>query len=180
MLRKILIFGVIGGVIAGAPMLALTATSGSMTIYEGGHLLGYATMLVALSTIFIAIKRQRDVDGGGVIRFWPAVGLGLAISLVASLFYAAAWELTMMLAKDDFMAIYSAAQLADLKAKGASPEKIAATAAEMAKWADIYKNPFIRFLITMTEILPVGVLVTGVSAALLRNSRFLPTRTAAA
>eukprot|EP01030_Chromulinospumella_sphaerica_P019231 gene19231-19115_t len=179
MLRKILIFGVIGGLIAGGPMLVLTATSGTKALYEGGHLLGYATMLVALSTVFIAIKRQRDVDGGGVIRFWPAVGLGLAISLVASLFYAAAWELAMMISQDDFMAIYSAAQLAELKAKGAPPEKIAATAAEMAKWADLYKNPFIRFPMTMSEILPVGVLVTGVSAALLRNSRFLPARQAA-
>jgi hypothetical protein len=84
-----------------------------------------------------------------------------------------------MISQDDFMAIYSAAQLAELKAKGASPEKIAATAAEMAKWAELYKNPLFRFPMTMTEILPVGVLVTGVSAALLRNSRFLPARQAA-
>lgn len=51
MLRKILIFGVIGGLIAGGPMLVLTATSGTKALYEGGHLLGYATMLVALSTV---------------------------------------------------------------------------------------------------------------------------------
>ncbi|WGM37539.1 DUF4199 domain-containing protein [Caulobacter sp. NIBR1757] len=180
MLRRILFFGAIAGVIAGAPMLVMTAISGGKTLYEGGVYLGYATMLVALSTVFVAIKRRRDVEGGGVIRFWPAVGLGLGISLVASLFYAAAWELTQAMSQVDFSTVYADNLLADLKAKGAPPEKIASTAAEMARWAELYKNPLIRIPMTMSEILPVGVLVTFVSAALLRNSRFLPARQAAA
>ena len=57
-----------------------------------GVALGYLIMLVALSTVFVAIKRRRDTALGGAIRFWPAFGMGLAISLVASLFYVVAWE----------------------------------------------------------------------------------------
>ena len=68
-----------------------TALGGGETLHQGGEILGFATMLIAFSTVFIGIKRHRDVDGGGVIRFWPAVGLGLGISLVASLF-ACAWS----------------------------------------------------------------------------------------
>ena len=179
MLRKILFFGVVGGVIVGAPMLALTALGGGETLPQGGQILGFATMLIAFSTVFIAIKRQRDVDGGGVIRFWPAVGLGLGISLVASLFYVLSWELTQMISHADFWTVYSEGTLAKLKAEGASPQKIAAATAEMARWAELYKNPLIRMMITLSEVLPIGVLVTGVSAALLRNSRFLPARAAA-
>lgn len=41
-----------------------------------GVVLGYLTMLIALSAVFVAIKRHRDADLGGVIRFWPAFGLG--------------------------------------------------------------------------------------------------------
>lgn len=178
MLRKILFFGVIGGVIVGAPMLALTAITGGEKPLAGGQIIGFATMLIAFSTVFIAIKRQRDVDGGGVIRFWPAVGLGLGISLVASLIYVLSWELTQMISRADFWTVYSEGTLAKLRAEGASPQKIAAAAADMARWAELYRNPLIRMMITLSEVLPIGVLVTGVSAALLRNSRFLPARQA--
>jgi hypothetical protein len=178
MLRNILIFGVIGGVIVGTPMVLMTALSGGKALYEGGMVMGYTIMLIALSTVFIAIKRQRDINGGGVIKFWPALGLGLGITLVASVFYSAAWELAQAISQVDFTSVYAAAQIEELKAKGASPEKIAATAAEMAKFAEWYKNPLYRIPMTLVEILPVGVLVSVVSAALLRNSRFLPARKA--
>ncbi|MBA8886352.1 hypothetical protein FHW12_000543 [Dokdonella fugitiva] len=39
-----------------------------------------------------------------------------------------------------------------------------------------YANPFYRLPMTFAEIFPVGVLVSLVSAALLRNPRFLAQR----
>ena len=180
MFRNILIFGVIGGIVVGAPMVLLTALSGGKTLFEGGMVLGYAIMLIALSTIFIAIKRQRDVNGGGVIRFWPALGMGLAITVIATVFYAAAWELAQAISGVDFPTVYGNAMIEKLQAKGASPEKIAAMRAEMAQFAVQYRNPLFRIPMVMVEILPVGVLVSVVSAALLRISRFLPARRAAA
>jgi hypothetical protein len=39
-----------------------------------------------------------------------------------------------------------------------------------------YANLLYRLSMTFTEILPIGVLVSLASAALLRNSRFLPMR----
>lgn len=179
MLRNLLVFGVIGGIIVGTPMVLMTALSGGKTLYEGGMVMGYTIMLIALSTVFIAIKRQRDINGGGVIRFWPALGLGLGISLVAGIFYVVSWELAQAISQVDFTSVYSAAMIEDLKAKGASPAKIAAATAEMAKFGEMYRNPLFRIPMTLVEILPVGVLVSVVSAALLRNSRFLPARRAA-
>jgi hypothetical protein len=37
-----------------------------------------------------------------------------------------------------------------------------------------YANPLFRLPMTFVEIFPVGLLVSAVSAGLLRNSRFLP------
>ncbi len=178
MLRNILIFGAIGGLIVGAPLFLMTVFTGAEMMVDGGMALGYTIMLIALSTIFIAIKRQRDVDGGGVIKFWPALGLGLGISLVAGLFYVIAWELALAISNIDFPAAYAAATLENLREKGASPEKIAAAMAEMQMVKDVYANPLMRIPMTLVEILPVGILVSVVSAALLRNSRFLPARAA--
>ena len=53
---------------------------------------GYLVMLVALSLIFVGVKRYRDSQCGGVINFGPAFVLGLAIAAVAALVYALVWE----------------------------------------------------------------------------------------
>ena len=45
-----------------------------------------------------------------------------------------------------------------------------------AAFAKNYANPLYRLPITFVEMFPVGVLISLVSAALLRNSRFLPAR----
>ena len=39
-----------------------------------------------------------------------------------------------------------------------------------------YRNPLFRMLVTLSEIFPVGLLVSLVSAALLRFPGFLPRR----
>ncbi|HEU5397909.1 MAG TPA: DUF4199 domain-containing protein, partial [Gammaproteobacteria bacterium] len=80
MLRLIVRYGLIGGLIVGVPLYAMTLTPNTYPGGAWGYAVGYLTMLVGLSTIFIAIKKHRDTDLGGVIRFWPALGLGLGIS----------------------------------------------------------------------------------------------------
>ena len=76
-----------------------------------------------------------------------------------------------------FMADYANSVVAAAKADGASSAEIAKMQADMAGFAKSYENPVYRFLITLSEIAPVAILVTLLSAALLRNRRFLPART---
>lgn len=176
MLRTILIFGLLAGLIVAVPMMLLL---GKTEFGEGDHgahsmLTGYALMLLAFSMIFIGVKRRRDRELGGVIRFLPALLAGLGISVVASLIYVIGWEITLASTDYAFMADYTAAMLEAEKAKGASPAVLAAKAAEFARMTEDYKNPFYRLPLTFVEIFPVGLIVSLVSAALLRNSRFMP------
>ena len=176
MLRTILIYGVIAGVIVGVPMFIGTVLVEGHAPTSISMAIGYAIMLVALSTVFLAIKRQRDTAGGGVIKFWPALGMGLGISLIAGVFYVATWELTQALTGADFITEYASTVIAEKQAAGAGAAEIAATRAQMDQFAVQYQNPLFRLPMTFVEIFPVGVLVSIVSAALLRNSRFLPAR----
>ena len=173
-MKRILTYGVIAGLIAGGSLSAFTVLLKDHG--TGGMVLGYLTMLVALSTVFIAIKRRRDIDGGGVIRFWPAFGMGVGITLVAAVFYVAAWEITQAMTHMDFANDYSRSVLESARAKGASAAELARMSAEMEGFRTMYANPLYRWGMTAVEILPVGLLVSLVSAALLRNSRFLPAR----
>lgn len=171
MLRTILIFGTIGGLIAGSVLsIVVLNFEGATGAY--GMAIGYCIMLIGLSMIFLAIKRQRDVEQGGVIRFWPALGLGLGISLVAGIVYALCWDAALgMIGIDAFIDKFAESQV-----RGLNGPALARAQAEVEAFRTSYHNPLFRLPMTFVEIFPVGVLVSLVSAALLSNSRFLPAR----
>ncbi len=178
MLSKILTYGTIAGLIVGTGMFAFTLPN-----LQSGHSdapymmgIGYLMMLVALSAVFVAVKRHRDIALGGIIKFWPAFGLGLGISFVASVFYALAWDAALAITHMDFAGDYAKGTIAEAVAKGASPDALAKVAADMAKFQSDYANPLYRLPMTFVEMFPVGVLVSLVSAGLLKNNRFLAVR----
>ena len=175
MLRTILKYGVIGGVVVAIPTFTIPVQFRHNIPDSLAMAIGYTTMLVALTAVFLGIKHQRDVQGG-VIKFLPALGLGLAISLVASLFYVLAWELVLAVTHMDFAGNYAGSVIAHAKAKGLSGAALEKLIAQMDDFRRSYANPAYRMTMTFTEIAPVGVLVSLISAGLLRNSRFLPAR----
>ena len=176
MLRTILKYGLIAGLVVGGFEFATFVLFSGMPPLKYGMVVGYTTMLIALSAVFVGIKRHRDVDRGGVIGFWPALGVGLGISFIAGIFYVAAWEAVQSMMHMDFASSYAQAIIASQKAKGASAEALAKLTTEMEAFKVQYANPMYRLPMTFAEIFPIGVLVSLVSAGLLRNSRFLAVR----
>ena len=176
MWRTILKYGVIAGIVVGVLMFVTFGAFDGLPPLKYGMAIGYTTMLIALSAIFVGIKRHRDVDRGGVIGFWPALGIGLGISFIAGVFYVVSWEVLQAAMNMDFAGAYSKAILAQEAANGASAEALAKMTAEMDAFKVQYTNPLFRLPMTFAEIFPVGVLVSLISAGLLRNSRFLPAR----
>ncbi|MGA9343050.1 MAG: DUF4199 domain-containing protein [Rhodanobacteraceae bacterium] len=176
MFRTILKYGLIAGlVVAAFEVVTFVAFSG-MPPLKYGMVIGYTTMLIALSAVFVGIKRHRDIDRGGVIGFWPALGVGLGVSFIAGILYVIAWEVVQAMTHMDFASSYAQSIIASEKAKGASAEALAKLTADMETFKIQYANPLYRLPMTFAEIFPVGVLVSLISAGLLRNSRFLAAR----
>ena len=175
MSRIILYFGIVAGLVVAIPMCLMVANAepGSAAT---SHFTGYLVMLLALSLVFVGVKRLRDRELGGAIRFVPALLAGLGISAVASVIYVIGWEITLAVTDFAFIDSYSTAAVEAARAKGASAAEIEELAARMDEFRRQYANPFFRMPVTFVEIFPVGVLVSLISAALLRNSRFLPAR----
>jgi len=176
MLRYSLIYGVVAGALVGVPLSIVTLTMSGQAMMQYGMLIGYLIMLVALSAIFVAIKRHRDVDLGGAIRFWPALALGLGVSVVAGVIYVIVWDASCAIAHADFAGAYARATIAEQEAKGVSGPALERLRAEMELFKVQYANPLYRWPMTFAEIFPVGVIVSLVSAGLLRSSRFMPAR----
>lgn len=169
------VYGGIAGAIAIALISAMIGLH--LTAHDSAAMwVSYLIMLIALSLIFVGVKRYRDVECGGVIRFGRAFLLGLGIAAVAGLIYAAGWEVFTAASGYDFMAEYSASILERMRADGATAAAIEAQAAELRGFAESYRNPLFRVPMVFLEIFPVGLLVALVSAGLLRNPRVLPAR----
>jgi hypothetical protein len=175
-MRKIVItYGLISGaIITCLFLLSLYLWSKGVINFDNGEYFGYGSMLVALSMVFFGIKSFRDNQNGRSIGFWKAAQVGILITLLASFVYAAGWEVYMQTNPEmNFIAEYSEHYINKLKEKGASQEEIEKTTRDMASMQEMYKNPVIRFGMTLMEILPVGIIVTLVSAAILRKKEVL-------
>jgi hypothetical protein len=172
MLRNSLVFGGIGGAIVIGITMALIVTG--INGHHASVWLGYLVMLFGLSMIFFGIKRYRDGELGGVIRFVPALLLGLAIAVVASLIYTLVWEAYLAATHYAFIDQYTASVLAAARAKGVSRAALQAQIAQMETLKRQYANPLFRLPMTFLEIFPVGLIITLISAALLRNPKVLP------
>jgi hypothetical protein len=171
-MRYVLVYGGIAGAIAAGVIVATIALD--LPSHATSEWIGYLVMLLALSLIFVGVKRYRDLECGGVIRFGRAFGLGLGIAAIAGLIYAAVWEIYLAASGWDFMRDYAGSVVEGMRAKGAPAAAIDAKIAEMRGLAEMYRDPLFRIPMTFAEIFPVGLLVALVSAALLRNPRLLP------
>ena len=171
-------YALIYGGIAGA--IAISIITATIAMHLPSHatsmVVGYLVMLTSLSLIFVGVKRYRDIECGGVIRFGRAFALGLGMAVVAGLVYAIGGELYVAASGHDYMAEYTASILDGMRAEGATPAAIAAKAAEMRDFAESFRNPLFRMPLIFVEIFPVGLLVALVTAALLRNPKLLPAR----
>lgn len=175
-MRKVVFtYGLISGaIIICFMLLSMYLWEKGIINFDNGELIGYGSMLVALSMVFFGVKSFRDNQIRKSIGFWKGVQVGILISLLASFVYAAGWEVYMQTKpQNNFIDKYAEHHIDKLKSNGSPQDVIDKTVSEMESMKEMYKNPLIRFGMTLMEILPVGILVTLLSAAILRRKEIL-------
>lgn len=180
MKKVVLTFGLIAGlIIAGLVWITALLVERNAIGFDRLEFVGYASMIVALSMVFFGIKSYRDNAAGGTLRFWKGVQVGVLISLIAGVLYwagAISYGITNPGFDERFMKQFSELKVGKLQTQGAPPEQIEKAKAEVEMMQGLFKNPVLFFLVCMMEILPVGLLVTLISAGLLRKRELLPAR----
>jgi Protein of unknown function (DUF4199) len=172
MKKNIIIYGLIAGIVVSIPMLFMANSTTNATgnvDFDKSMLIGYTSMLIAFSLVFVGIRNYRDKYNGGVIRFGKAFTIGMMIVLIASTFYVVAWLVDYFYFIPDFAEKYAGHMLDKLKASGASQIEIDMQTKEMANFAKLYKNPLYNAMMTYAEVLPVGLIVTLISSFILKR-----------
>jgi hypothetical protein len=178
MKKVVLTFGLIAGLIIGG-LVWVTAVLVDRGVIGFNRLefVGYASMLIALSMVFFGIKSYRDNSAPRTLKFWKGVQVGVLISVIASVLYwggAISYGIVNPGFDERFMKQFTELKVVKLQEQGAPQAQIDAAKAEVDMMAGLFKNPVLFFLVCMMEILPVGIIVTLVSAALLGKKEVLP------
>lgn len=173
MKRVVWVFGLLAGAVLSVMMVVNIAFIDRIG-FGTAEAIGYTTMVIAFLMVFFGIRSYRDNIYGGAITFWKAVGVGALITLVASVCYVTTWEVIYYWFAPDFVEKYGAYVLAQAREAGATEQELATKAAEMARFREMYKNPLINAGITFIEVFPIGLVVTLISAAILRRARTTP------
>ena len=172
MKKNIIVYGLIAGAVVSVLMLSsvnyLSHCEGNVD-YGTSMLIGYASMLIAFSLVFVGIRNYRDKHNQGVISFGKAFKIGIMIVLIASTMYVIAWLIDSAYFIPDFAEKYSSQMLDKLKASGASQIEIEKQTKEMASFVSMSKNPFFNAMMAYIEILPVGLVVTLISSLILKR-----------
>jgi flagellar biosynthesis protein FliQ len=165
MKKNNLVFGIIAGMIVSVMMVFSVSRTYTTGDFAPSIVIGYTSMIVAFSLIFVGMRNYRDKFNNGVITFGQAFRTGLYITLIASTMYVVAWLIMYYAFVPDFMDKYSEYALRESAAAGEGPEKIE----EVQTMRDLYRNPLMVILFTYMEILPVGLVISLISALILKK-----------
>ena len=168
MKKTILTFGLISGAIS-ALMMWATLPFAERIGMDRGYVIGYTTIVLSFLLVYFGIRSYRDNVGGGQITFSKAFVVGLSITLISCICYVVSWEILYYNFMPDFMDKYAAHAVQKLQASGASAAAVQAQVQKMEKFKQMYANPLINAAMTFIEPFPVGLVITLISAAILRK-----------
>jgi len=170
MKKTVLTFGLIAGLIISVLM------GGSLLMADrigSGHsmALGYTIMVASFLLIYFGIRSYRDNNLGGQISFGRAFACGILIALITTVCYVAMWEVLYFKFMPNFMDGYFAAQIHKVQSSGLDPATTATQVAAIQRSQRLYQNPIVNMAYTFLEPLPVGLIITLISAGVLRRKR---------
>jgi hypothetical protein len=168
MKKTVLTFGLISGALCSL-LMAATVPFADKIGFDRSEFLGYTVIVLSFLLVFFGIRSYRDSTGNGHITFGKAFGVGISITLITCIFYVVTWEVIYFNFLPDFMDKYGAYMIEKARAAGASAAAIQAQLEQLKKYKEMYDNPLINAAMTFIEPFPVGLLITLISAAVLRK-----------
>jgi len=167
MKRTVLTFGLISGAVSSLMML------GSIPLmhrigFDHGLVVGYTAIVLSFLLVFFGIRSYRE-QAGGAITFGRAFNVGILITLISCVFYVATWQLIYFKLQPGFMDTWAASAVEKVRADGGTSEAVEATRRQMQSFKEAYDNPLTNAAYTFVEPFPVGLLITVISAAVLRR-----------
>ncbi|HUD13857.1 MAG TPA: DUF4199 domain-containing protein [Terracidiphilus sp.] len=179
MKKTVLTFGLISGVVISVLMDGSLLLANKISSVHS-MVLGYTMMVASFLLVYFGIRSYRDNALAGEISFGRAFACGILITLITCACYVAMWEVVYFNFMPHFMDSYFAAQIHKVQSLGLDPAATAARVAAIEHSQQLYQNPLVNMAYTFMEPLPVGLIITLISAAVLRRKAPVEPRAAGA
>jgi len=168
MKKTIVVFGLISGAVSSVMMVS-TMLAANRIGMDRGAIVGYTAIVLSFLLVYFGIRSYRDQVGGGQVTFAKAFAVGIAITMISCMFYVGTWEILYFNFMPDFLDKYNAHVLEKARAAGATAAQLQAKTEELQKLRVMYDKPLINIAMTFMEPFPVGLVITLISAAILRR-----------
>lgn len=173
MKSAILRFGLIAGGIVTVLLFVPFFIWGDDFDMSIGEITGYASMLLAMCTVYFGIRHYRDNERGGIITFGKAMQVGLLISLVAGLVFYVANFIFYETMGDDFYPKYQQYYTESIKNSGKPAAEIEKELKAMqADWEankGLYTNSFFQAFVMFATVFLIGAVISIISALILKR-----------
>jgi hypothetical protein len=169
MKKTVLTFGLIAGAIMSVLMDGSVLLANKIGSGHSSLVIGYTILVASFLLVYFGIRSYRDNSLAGQISFGRAFACGILITLITCVCYVATWEVVYFNFMPHFMDSYFAAQIHKVQSSGLDPATTAARVAAIQRSQQLYQNPFVNMAYTFMEPLPVGLIITLISAAVLRR-----------
>jgi hypothetical protein len=169
MKKTIVTFGLISGVLSSVMMCGTLRFLSDLNHGQKALVIGYTTIVLSFLLVYFGIRSYRDNLAGGSITFGRAFGIGIGITLISCIFYVVTWEILYFNFMHGIMDSYFTKLIEKAQSAPGTAEAIQAKVASIRHEQQLYENPFVNALYTFIEPFPVGLLITLISAAILRR-----------
>ena len=151
-------------------------------IFIGGHffnwnidfslleVFGYASILASLSFVFFAIKHFRDKINNGLVTFYKALLIGLAISSISGLVIGILDIIYVTVINPDFVNEYVQYVLDGMK-NTLSTEEFETQKAILEEQMKLYENPMFAGLIMFATVFAIGIIISLISSLILQRKK---------
>jgi hypothetical protein len=138
-------------------------------MWEIGEIIGYSSMILALTAIFFGVKGYRDKVLGGKISFGKAFLLGTGISAVASVIFGVYIYLLYTVISPGLSGKMIEVYREKIRTSGQAQEVITQQLAQFDTEAVLWNNPYLQAFIMLVTVLLIGILISLVTAAILKK-----------
>lgn len=171
MKKTVLIYGLISGALSAAMMAASLPYMIDLASADHGKaaLYGYTAIFLAALLVFFGVRSYRERVGGGRLSFGRGMAVGALIVAVSAVCYTLTWEALYFGSTPETRDKIMACMVQEMRGKPKDAAASAEAAAKVAEWRRFYDNPLLNGGMTFLEPLPVGLIVTAISAGILRR-----------
>jgi len=136
--------------------------------YEVQEIMGYAGIILSLLFVYFGMRQYRDRVNGGVMRFGQGLKVGVLITLLPSVLFGLIDQVYSHFIDKDFYKNYYAAYQQKLKLQ-VPAERYAAALQQLESERAMFSNPLIQFGVMFLTVFLIGVIITVISALILRR-----------